>query len=235
MCPLFHDLAAAAPENSLAAFRRAAERGLGAELDVHLMADGALAVVHDNSLRRVCGIDREVEDLRAEDLKNCRLQGTEETIPLLEEVLEIFAGGPPLIIELKEARGNAAALTDAVMARLRDWRGTCCIESFHPAVLLHLKRRYPDVLRGQLSQDFLRHREGGLPWIAWAVMTHLLTTAFTRPDFIAYRWEDRGNVSLHLMRRLYHVHEAAWTVRDREALRRLEGEGAVCIFEGFEP
>ena len=230
-----HDLAAAAPENSLAAFRRAAERGLGAELDVHLLADGALAVVHDSSLRRVCGIDREVEDLRAEDLKNYRLQGTEETIPLLEEVLEIFAGGPPLIIELKEARGNAAALTDGVMARLRDWRGTCCIESFHPAVLLHLKRRYPDVLRGQLSQDFLRHREGGLPWIARAVMTHLLTTAFTRPDFIAYRWEDRGNVSLRLMRRLYHVHEAAWTVRDRETLRRLEGEGAVCIFEGFEP
>ena len=150
-------------------------------------------------------------------------------------MLEIFAGGPPLIIELKEARGNAAALTDAVMARLRDWRGTCCIESFHPAVLLHLKRRYPDVLRGQLSQDFLRHREGGLPWIARAVMTHLLTTAFTRPDFIAYRWEDRGNVSLRLMRRLYHVHEAAWTVRDRETLRRLEEEGAVCIFEGFEP
>ena len=53
-----HDLAAAAPENSLAAFCRAAERGLGAELDVHLLADGALAVVHDSSLRRVCGIDR---------------------------------------------------------------------------------------------------------------------------------------------------------------------------------
>ena len=112
-----HDLAAAAPENSLAAFRRAAERGLGAELDVHLLADGALAVVHDSSLRRVCGLDREIEDLRAEDLKNCRLQGTEETIPLLEEVLEIFAGGPPLIIELKEARGNAAALTDAEIGR----------------------------------------------------------------------------------------------------------------------
>ena len=230
-----HDLDAAAPENSLAAFRRAAERGLGAELDVHLLADGGLAVVHDSSLKRVCGLDREIEDLRREDLAACRLQGTGETIPLLSDVLDIFAGGPPLIIELKVARGNAAALTDAVMDQLRDWEGTYCLESFHPAALLRLKRRYPQVLRGQLSQDFLRRREGGLPLLARAAMTYLLTSALTRPDFIAYRWEDRGNVSLRLMRRLYGVHEAAWTVRDRDTLLRLEGEGAVCIFEGFIP
>ena len=78
-------------------------------------------------------------------------------------------------------------------------------------------------------------REDGSHGAHYWVMRHLLTNFLTRPDFIAYRWADRGNVSLHLMRRLYHVHEAAWTVRDREALRRLEGEGAVCIFEGFEP
>ena len=45
-------------ENSLAAFRRAAERGLGRSWMSILLADGALAVVHDSSLRRVCGIDR---------------------------------------------------------------------------------------------------------------------------------------------------------------------------------
>ena len=50
-----HDLNAGRPENSLGAFRAAAEAGFGAELDVHLMADGALAVVHDSDLERVCG------------------------------------------------------------------------------------------------------------------------------------------------------------------------------------
>ena len=39
------------PENSMAAFRRAIENGYGAELDVHLMKDGRLAVIHDASLR----------------------------------------------------------------------------------------------------------------------------------------------------------------------------------------
>ena len=58
-----HDGAAGIPENSLAAFRRAVEGGFGAELDVHLMADGNLAVVHDSDLTRVCGRRALVEDL----------------------------------------------------------------------------------------------------------------------------------------------------------------------------
>lgn len=45
------------PENSLAAFRRAAEAGYGAELDVHLTADGYLAVIHDSDLARMCGVE----------------------------------------------------------------------------------------------------------------------------------------------------------------------------------
>ena len=155
-----HSLKAGRPENSMAAFRAAVELGFGAELDVHLMRDGALAVVHDSSLKRVCGREAVIEDLTAPELAGYPLQGTPETIPLLEDVLELFAGRAPLIIELKAERGNAAALTDAVMARLEGWQGTYCIESFHPAVLLRLKGRYPQVLRGQLSQNFLRGSAG---------------------------------------------------------------------------
>lgn len=224
------------PENSLAAFRLAVEGGFGAELDVHLMADGELAVVHDSSLKRVCGADVCVEDLTAGQLKNYPLMGTEETIPLFREVLELFEGKTPLVIELKAERGNAALLTDRVMAALKGWNGTYCVESFHPAVLLRLRERYPHVLRGQLSQNFLKDSEvGNLSLPARFVLTNLLTTALTKPDFIAYHWKDRGNPSLRLMRRLYGVHEVGWTVRDRETMERLSGEGVTSIFEGFEP
>lgn len=231
-----HDLSRGRPENSMAAFRAAVEAGFGAELDVHLMAGGALAVVHDSSLRRVCGRDAAIEDLTAEELENYPLQGTAERIPLLEDVLALFEGKTPLVIELKAERGNAAALTDAVMSALDGWQGTYCIESFHPAVLLRLKRAYPDVIRGQLSQNFLRGSEvGGLPWLGRAALTHLLTTVFTKPDFIAYNHQGRACVSLRLMKRLYGVHEVGWTIRDREAMERLEREGVPVIFEGFVP
>lgn len=231
-----HNAGAGRPENSMAAFRAAVEKGFGAELDVHLMADGNLAVVHDSDLSRVCGKKAFIEDLSAEDLKDYPLQGTGETIPLFGEVLDLFAGKTPLIVELKVERGNASALTDAAMAALADWNGTYCVESFHPGALLRLKNKYPRVIRGQLSQNFLKGSEvNGLSLPVRFLLTYLLTTAFTRPDFIAYNWKDRGNISLRLMKRLYGVYEAAWTVRGRETMRELEKEGAACIFEKFVP
>ena len=231
-----HDLAEGRPENSMAAFRAAIDAGFGAELDVHLLADGALAVVHDSDLSRVTGQKAEIEDLTAEDLSRFPLQGTEERIPLFEDVLALFEDRAPLVIELKVARGNTAALTDRVMEALGDYRGLYCIESFQPSVLLHLKKHYPQVIRGQLSENFLQHSEVGLPPkpVAWAG-AKLLSTVVTRPDFIAYRWEDRACRSLRLMRRLYGVHEVSWTVRDKHTLEALEADGCVPIFEGFVP
>ena len=61
------------PENSLWAFRLAAEKGYGSELDIHLMKDGNLAVIHDASLKRTAGGDVLIEDLTTEDLTGYRL------------------------------------------------------------------------------------------------------------------------------------------------------------------
>ena len=134
------------------------------------------------------------------------------------------------------AARNAAALTDAVMAELSGWSGTYCIESFHPGVLLRLKEKYPWVIRGQLSENFLRGGEvHGLSLPARFALTNLLTTGLTRPDFVAYRWQDRGNLSLRLMRGLYGVHEVGWTVRDQDTLDGLAEEEVPSIFEGFLP
>lgn len=231
-----HDASKGVPENSMAAFQLAVDHGFGAELDVHLMADGNLAVVHDSSLKRLCGADVRVEDLTADQLEHYPLEGTEERVPLFGQVLDLFENKTPLVIELKAERGNASALTDAVMAALEGWSGTYCVESFHPAVVLRLKEKYPEVLRGQLSQNFMRDSEvGNLSLPVRFMLTNLLTTAFTRPDFIAYKWEDRHSPSLRLMRALYDVHEVAWTVREPAVMDALDRAGATSIFEGFVP
>lgn len=231
-----HDADQGIPENSMAAFRRAIESGFGAELDVHLMADGNLAVVHDSSLKRVCGADVFIEDLTADDLSSYPLMGTEERIPLFQDVLTLFEGRTPLVIELKVERGNACALTDTAMAALEGWNGTYCVESFHPAVLLRLKEKYPKILRGQLSQNFMCDREvGNLSLPVRFLLTNLLTTTATQPDFIAYKWEDRSNISLRLMRKLYGVHEVGWTVRSKKTMKTLDEAGVTSIFEKFVP
>ena len=224
------------PENSIPAFRRAVQCGFGAELDVHLMKDGHLAVIHDASLLRTAGVDVQIEDLTAEDLKNYRLEGTEHHIPLLEEVLPIFAGKAPLVVELKAERGNADALAAAACRLLDKYRVTYCIESFDPRCLMWLWQNEPDILRGQLSENFTAHGDaqhlpGGIRWI----LANLLLNVRTRPDFIAYRFEDRGNLSLRLCRGFYKVQEASWTVRDRETMEKAEAAGNLVIFEHFDP
>ena len=50
-------------ENSLTAFRLAKENGFGVELDVHLLKDGNLAVIHDSDLIRITGKSGKIEDL----------------------------------------------------------------------------------------------------------------------------------------------------------------------------
>ena len=145
----FHDREKGVPENSLAAFKRAASNGFGAELDVHLMKDGKLAVIHDASLLRTAGADVYIEDLTAGELEGYRLEGTEQRIPLLEEVLPLFVGRAPLIVELKAERGNAAALAAATCAVLDKYKVDCCVESFDPRCLMWLWQNRPDVIRGQ--------------------------------------------------------------------------------------
>ena len=57
------------PENTLAAFKRAAELGAdGIELDVSLSADGRVVVMHDNTVDRTTDGHGEIADLTWEDV-----------------------------------------------------------------------------------------------------------------------------------------------------------------------
>ena len=223
-----------APENSMAAFRRALEHGFGAELDVHLLRDGHLAVLHDSSLKRMCRVKGQIEDLTLPELGKYKLGNSDETIPSFGQVLDLFAGKVPLIIELKPTRDNAAALTEAVCEVLENYDGAFCIESFHPEVLLWLRKHYPDIIRGQLAMDYMKTRKD-LTLPEAVIGTWLLTSFLTKPDFIAYRFSERSNTGNRFQLRFMKRKGAAWTIRDPKDLKQAEAEGLWPIFENFDP
>lgn len=229
-----HNAAEGVPENSMKAFRLAAEKGYGIELDIHLTKDGRLAVIHDDSLLRTAGVDVKASDLTAEELGRYRLEGTDEKIPFLEEVLPLFVGVAPVIVELKVEK-NAAALAEAACRVLDDYELNFCIESFHPAAIRWLKKHRPEICRGQLSQNFLKGKGTGLGKLADFVMTHCLTSFLTFPDFIAYNHEHRNRLCLKMARKIWGVQEVSWTVRSPEAMAECEKDGCVVIFEQFTP
>ena len=222
------------PENSMAAFRAALEHGYGIELDVHLMKDGNLAVIHDSSLKRTAGADVRIEDLTLEQLEAYRLNGTDEKIPLFSQVLELFAGKTPLIVELKCENSNFAPLCEAAMALLDGYEGAYCVESFDPRVVLWLKRNRPNVIRGQLAENWFKV-ENRMPSLLKFPLACLTGNFILMPDFTAYKFADRKMFGIDICRKLWKVQGVSWTIRTPEDLKTAEQEGWIPIFEGFIP
>jgi glycerophosphoryl diester phosphodiesterase len=222
------------PENSILAFRKAKEAGYGIELDIHLLADGNLAVIHDSALLRTTGANGIIENLTTADLKNYHLEGTDETIPEFHQVLELFDGKAPLVVELKVHGGNYAAVTEAACKMLDGYNGTYCMESFDPRCLLWLKKNRPDVIRGQLTEDYFASKSQ-LPLPLKWLLSENLGNFLTKPDFVAYRYTDRKTFSNVLCRDLWGARGVTWTLPNRAEYDAAVAEGWIPIFEGFEP
>lgn len=222
------------PENSMAAFRAAKNAGYGIELDIHLMKDGNLAVIHDHSLLRTAGVDVQIEELSARDLDAYRLEGTEERIPLFSELLELYNGEAPLIVELKPTSKNHAALCKAACDMLAEYKGAYCVESFDPRCVAWLRNNRKEIIRGQLTENFFRSNSK-LPAAIKFLMKYNFLNVATRPDFIAYRFADRKNISNFLCRKLWGLQGVTWTIRNKEDFDTAVAEGWIPIFENFNP
>lgn len=261
-----HDRDLGIPENSVAAFRRARDLGFGVELDVHLTADGQLAVIHDASTRRMCGRALTVEKSTLQDLRELCLDGTDERIPTFDEVLSVFdadcaddAEPLPLIVEVKTegaAWPRVAELCHKTMDALDCHCVSYCVESFDPRVLVWLRRHRPEVVRGQLSKDYVaatsaksaasaRTGEKSVPAHRQALAsactaardaaaTSMVANSLARPDFVAYKFADRATPAFRLVQALG-AKPVFWTIKNPQDLAAAETEGGVAIFEGFVP
>ena len=174
------------PENSLAAFRLAARAGYGIELDVQLSKDGQVLVFNDADLKRVCGVDKRVDELTYAELQQLRLCGTEERIPLFSDVLASIRGAGPLIVELKTGRRNRE-LCEKTCRLLENYRGDVCIESFNPFIVMWFRFHAPDLIRGQLATRYGELRKDGIPALRAFLLSRNLFNPFARPQFIAYQ------------------------------------------------
>lgn len=217
------------PENSVAAFKKAREKGYGVELDVRFTKDKKLVVFHDDDLKRMCGRDKKVKDVDYADLEGCRLCGTDERIPLFSDVLKVL-DGVPVICEIKAGIGDSAAeICEAVCSEIKDYAGFICIESFNPFIIQWLRKNRPDIIRGQLSMNFIKNGNE-LGFLQSFLMTNLFVNVFSRPDFVAYRFED-NSFGYFLCRGIFNPLLAAWTVKGEQSRSKAEKLYDAVIFE----
>ena len=218
------------PENSYSAIKRAVEHGYGIEFDVHLTKDGIPVVFHDDTLIRVCGVEGNLKDYTFEELQQFRLLGTDEKIPAFADILKIVDGKVPLIIEYK-VEGNAAKLCSTCNQMLANYKGLYCIESFHPLAVKWYRQNRPDIVRGQLSEDFMKT----MPNPLYFLLANLLFNFLAKPDFIAYNHKHAKALSRLLCRKLYRCLSVAWTIRSQADLEQMKSHFDLFIFEDFIP
>ncbi len=227
-----HDNHSDAPENSMAAFRRAKEAGYGIELDIQLSKDRIPVVFHDFTLRRVCGGAGKVSDYTYEELQQFRLFKSQERIPKFEDVLNLVDGKVPLIVEFKlETRDlSLCPIADRLLA---GYTGMYCMESFNPLGVWWYRCHRRNVMRGQLSDAFLQ--EGPYRGPLYFIQQNLLTNFIGRPDFIAYRSKYPRTLSRRICCGMFGAVGAAWTIKSQEELERAQRDFDIFIFEGFMP
>lgn len=219
------------PENSCSAIQSAVEHGYGIEFDVHLTKDNIPVVFHDDNLLRICGINANLRDFTYEELRQFSLLGTDEKIPAFTDILHLVNGRVPLIIEYKVEKGNANKLCSICNAILADYNGPYCIESFHPLAVRWYRTHRPDIVRGQLSEDFTKDKFT-LPRF---LLSHLIGNCYASPDFVAYNCLHHNELSRVLCGSLYHSLRVAWTVRSKEELLKIAPYFDLYIFENFLP
>ena len=214
------------PENSLAAFRLAAEAGYGIELDVQLSKDGQVVVFHDDTLNRVCGVEGRVDEFDYEELEKFCLCGTGEKIPLFSEVLELVDGRSTLIVELKPSKRNKE-LCQKTYDWLKTYRGSVCIESFHPMIVAWFRFHAPELVRGQLAMP-AKYYEKQSPFMRF-MLSNTLFNFIAKPQFIAYKIGKRPffvKLAQHLG-----AMRICWTSHEPRNEKGMDG----VIFEFYKP
>ncbi len=157
-------VAANAPENTLAGFRKAAALGVAwVEFDVRLSADGRCILLHDDMLERTTTGRGPAAALSFAEIRRLdagRWFGEEfagERVPSLEEAIEVLGElGLGAVVELKPAAGSEGATGQAAAACLAErWPEHLpppLVSSFRPAALLAARLTAPHIARALLVE-----------------------------------------------------------------------------------
>lgn len=229
------------PENSMAAFRAAVDRGYAIELDVQPAADGTPLVFHDEELLRLTGADGRVSGLGVAEAAARRLLGTDQTIPTLAQVLEMVAGRVPVLIEVKDQDGALGPAMGDLPARVAEVASASAakghpvaVMSFNPHAVRRVRNAAPALTVGLTSCAFPEHHWQGVSPERRAALAQLQDFEETGASFISHDHRDLANPAVGRLA-AQGVPVLCWTIRsaaEEAAARRIARN---ITFEGYLP
>jgi glycerophosphoryl diester phosphodiesterase len=225
------------PENSLAAFRAAGERGYAAECDVRLTKDGELVAFHDATLERMTDGTGLVAQRTLAELQSLHLKTsdgpTKESVPTLRQVLGTFDLG--LFVELKQSQREDLGLEAAVVGLFREYESIydrVIIQSFNPFVLGRVAQLEPRLYRCQLFGVSLGH---DIPHRHRVVLRRLMLNGVSKPDAVAGELCLLNEKRVRQLRKRFGYAVFAWTCKSAEDVRFAERIGADLTITDYTP
>ena len=155
--------AAAAPENTMEAYQLAVEMGADAvELDVHLTADGKVAVMHDDTVDRTTNLTGAIASMTMKQLRTADagyrfaapdgsfpFRGTGLKVPTLPQVLKWLPDGVGLVVEIKARAATAPTVAALRASRVRA-AGAVSLISFDERIIEEARQLDPEIPTGYL-------------------------------------------------------------------------------------
>lgn len=218
-----------APENTIPAFDMALEAGFSnVELDAQLTRDGALVVIHDDTVDRTTNGTGAVAGLRLEQIRsldaaakfsNGRGSGTTR-VPTLEEVLVRYSGKAHIHLELKSGEDELPAKVAGLLLR-HGWLGFSSDDPFGVPGLTITSFSLDHLLRSREQLPELRHG-----WLVGQIDDAVIEQGrAARVQGIYPRARTATADSVGLARDLGFI-VRGWGVTGEEDLRRLVDSGA---------
>ena len=150
------------PENTLAAFSRAAELGAdGVELDIQLSRDGEIVVIHDETIDRTSSGKGFVKDMTLAELRRFNYNKTHPEcehadIPTMKEVFELLKPtGLTINIELKTGVFDYEGIEEKIVSLTHEegMEDRVIYSSFNHYSILKIQELDPEAKTGFLYED----------------------------------------------------------------------------------
>ena len=181
-------------ENTKESFLAAVNENYAIECDVVLSKDHEVVVFHDENLKRLCNLDKNVSSLTMNELRNLKIYESNSNIISLDEMLHVVSAHVPIIIEIKGK--FTPFIEERIQEIIRSYRGPIALKTFNLKSVEWLIKFLPYVYKGlvidsntnnfeailELNIDFVscdiefiesnlvdRLKKKGLPIITWTV------------------------------------------------------------------
>ncbi|MGE8538593.1 MAG: glycerophosphodiester phosphodiesterase family protein [Acinetobacter sp.] len=140
-------------ENTLEGILKAIKVGADAvEYDIYLTKDGHVVLMHDTTITRTTGIDRNIEDMTLAEVRQLRTLGYSRAVPTMDEVLAAVKKHPHItnFIEVKSDKPEIIPKIKELLDK-HDAYDQAIVISFSGDQILNMKNVLPGVSTGFLT------------------------------------------------------------------------------------